>query len=60
MADGTLFTDADRARARQVLTECLDEMRDSYTLDSMFGPHAEILRIALTDARVTNGLADRV
>jgi hypothetical protein len=58
-ADGNTFTAADRARARQVLAEALDEMDDSCTLDAMFAPHAEILRLALTDSRVTAALEGR-
>lgn len=50
------FTEAQRVRAQQVLGYVMDEMCDSFTLDGMFGPHADILRIVLGDARITEAL----
>jgi hypothetical protein len=53
------FTEADRVRAQQVLNDVLDEMSDCFTLAGMFGPNADILRMVLTDQRITDALEDR-
>lgn len=52
------FTYEDRKRVKDVLDCILDEMGDSYTLQAMFKPYAEIVQQALTDQRITESLAD--
>jgi hypothetical protein len=52
------LTDADRARVRAVLADLLSEMEDSWSLEAMFAPYADIVRLVLTDRRMDGAAID--
>ena len=44
------ITDTERAHIKDVLARLIDELSDSYRIQDMYGPHQEIVRVALRTA----------